>query len=328
MVGKGEIDMKKVLISFLFALALVVVSPGLSQTAHASVTANAGTVTTAQTRLNVRSAPSLSGSILTGLSRGSTVALVSKSGDWWKVEYASGRYGYCSDDYITPLTTRSATVFADGYRLNIRTGPSTGYRVASQFADGAKVTVLSSSGGWAKVLYAGTQIGYVSEEFLRYPSSGYSAVRLSVPRYSQTDSRWSNIRLGSSRYTIGTAGCTTTAMAMVESTVRGYTVTPATLVKEVRYSSSGDLYWPSNYSPYTGSDYLTVAYRQLQAGRPVMIGGFTPSGAQHWVVITGFTGGSLTPANFTIHDPGTSTRTTLADFQAKYSVFYKMMLRG
>lgn len=320
--------MRKLLISVLFALALVLISPTLTQTAHGAETAAGGTVTTAQTRLNVRSAPSLSGTILTGLNRGTTVALVSKSGGWWKVEYAQGRYGYCSADYISPLSTRSAVVAAEGSRLNIRTGPSTGYAVASQFADETTVTVLSSSGGWAKVLYAGTKIGYVSETYLRYPSSGYSAVRLSVPRYSQKDSRWANIRLGSSWYTIGSAGCTTTAMAMVESTVRGYTVTPAMLVKEVSYSSSGNLYWPSNYSAYNGSDYLTVVYRQLQAGRPVMIGGFTSAGVQHWVVITGFTGGSLSAANFTIHDPGTTSRTTLADFQEKYSVFYKIMIRS
>lgn len=320
--------MRKLLISCLFALALVFLSPGLIQRAQASEVAKAGTVTTAQTRLNVRSSPSLSGSILTGLNRGSTVALVSKTGDWWKVEYASGRYGYCSDAYISPISSKTAQVSADGYRLNIRTGPSTGYRVASQFSDGSTVTVLSSSGGWAKVLYGGTQIGYVSEEFLKYPSSGYAAVRLSVPRYSQTDSRWANIRLGNSWYTIGSAGCTTTAMAMVESTVRGYTVTPATLVKELSYSSSGNLYWPSNYSAYTGSDYLSVIYRQLQAGKPVMIGGFTPSGAQHWAVVTGFNGGELKAENFTIHDPGMTSRTTLGQFQAKYSVFYKIMIRG
>lgn len=322
--------MRKLLISCLFALAVVFISPQLIPRAQASETARAGTVTTAQTRLNVRSSPSTSGAILTGLNKGTTVALVSKSGGWWRVEYAAGRYGYCSDDYITALSTRSATVVADGYRLNIRTGPSTAYSVASQFADRSSVTVLSSSGGWARVLYAGTKIGYVSEEFLRYTatSSEYSAVRLSVPRYAQNDSRWASIRLGNSRYTIGSAGCTTTAMAMVESTVRGYTVTPAMLVKELSYSSSGNLYWPSNYSAYTGSDYLSVVYRELKAGRPVMIGGFTPGGAQHWAVITGFQGGALTAENFTIHDPGTSSRTTLKDFQAKYSVFYKIMIRG
>ena len=327
MVGKGETDMRKILFLGLFALTLVFLSPGLVQKAHAAEASRAGTVVTAQTRLNVRAAPSTSSTILAGLPRNGIVTLISQSGNWWKVEYAAGRYGYCHKDYIAPLPTQTATVSADGSRLNIRTGPSTGYRVTSQYRDGASVIVLSSSGGWARVLYEGTKTGYVSEAYLRTHSSGKGAVTLSVPRYSQTDSRWADVRLGNSPYTIRTAGCTTTAMAMVESTVRGTTVTPGALAREVRYSSSGDLYWPSHYSAYTGRDYLSEVYRQLQAGRPVMIGGYTPSGAQHWAVITGFTGGELTASNFTIHDPGTSSRRTLADFQAKYSVFYKIMIR-
>ncbi len=320
--------MKKRFIPLLFAFLLFLSAPFVTQRAHAAEDAYAGKVVTAQTRLNVRSSPSTRSSILTGLPRGTVVALEEKSGNWWKVEYSSGRYGYCHEDYIEVVPAKRATVSADGSRLNIRTGPSTGYRIASRFADGASVTVLSSQNGWAKVLYGGKNIGYVSEEFLKYPTAGPGAVTLSVPRMYQTDSRWASIRLGNSSYTIGTAGCTTTAMSMVESAVRGYTVTPAMLVKEVKYSSSGNLYWPSNYSPYTGKDYLSVVYDQLKAGRPVMIGGFTPGGSQHWAVITGFTGGEIAPENFLINDPGTSSRTTLAEFQAKYSVFYKIMLRG
>ncbi len=296
--------------------------------ARAAEEAYAGRVRTAQTRLNVRSSPSTRSSVLGGLSKGTVVALVEKTGNWWKVEYSAGRYGYCHEDYIETIPARRATVSAGGSRLNIRTGPSTSYSIAAQFRDRTAVTVLESRNGWAKVLYGGKNMGYVSEDYLTDSSSGRSAVRLSVPRYYQGDSRWASLRLGNSRYTIGTAGCTTTAMAMVESALRGYSVTPATLVKEVRYSSSGNLYWPANYTPYTGRDYLSVVYDQLQAGRPVMIGGFTPGGAQHWVVITGFTGGELTAENFLIQDPGTANRSTLAAFQAKYSVFYKIMLRG
>lgn len=321
--------MRKILLSCLFALALVLVLPVFSLSSQGAETAQAGIVRTAQTRLNVRSSPSLSGSVVTGLSKGSYISLISKSGDWWKVEYAAGRYGWCSDDYIETVSVKTATVSADGFRLNIRSGPSTLYGILSQFADRSSVKVLSSSGGWAKVLYGGSKVGYVSEEFLAYstPSAGYSAVTLSVPRYAQNDSRWANVRLGNTHYTIGQIGCTTSAMAMVETSVRGYTVTPAAMAKELSYSSSGSLYWPSNYSAYTKSDYLSVIYNQLKAGRPVMIGGFTPSGAQHWVVVYGFTGGDLKAENFLIRDPGTSARTTLKDFQAKYSVFYKIMIR-
>lgn len=322
--------MKKWILFSLFALSFVLFA-GFARPSAAAETPQAGIVRTASTRLNVRSAPSTSGSIVTGLSKGSYVTLVSKNGSWWQVEYASGRYGWCHGDYIETVPLRSATVSAEGYRLNIRSGPGTSYGVSSQFADGASVKVLSSSSGWAKVLYGGSKVGYVSEEYLRYgsssSSSSLSSVTLSVPRYAQNDSRWANVRLGNTKYTIGQIGCTTSAMAMVETYVRGYSVTPAAMAKELSYSSSGSLYWPSVYSAYTGKDYLSVIYRQLQAGRPVMIGGFTPAGAQHWVVVYGFDGDTLSAENFLIRDPGTSARTTLASFQSKYSVFYKIMIR-
>lgn len=315
--------MKKFLITFLFALSLICIIPKPAQGAE---TAQAGVVRTSYTRLNVRSSPSLSGTVLTGLNRGSYVTLLSRQGDWWKVEYASGRYGYCSDDYIETVAIQTATVSADGFRLNIRSGPSTSYPILSRFSHGAEVKVLSSSGGWAKVLFDGTRVGYVSEAYLTYGASR-RAVTLSVPRYAQKDSRWASVRLGSTRYTIGQIGCTTSAMAMVETCVRGYTVTPPVMAKELSYSSSGNLYWPSTYRAYTGKDYLEVVYDELQRGRPVMIGGFTPSGAQHWVVIYGFQGGELKAENFLIRDPGSYNRTDLADFQARFSVFYKIMIR-
>ena len=55
----------------------------------------------------------------------------------------------------------------------------------------------------------------------------------------------------------------------------------------------------------------------------MLFGATNRSGGQHWVVITGFTGGEVTAANFTINDPGTSSRTTLAQFLNAYPNFYK-----
>ena len=45
--------------------------------------------------------------------------------------------------------------------------------------------------------------------------------------------------------------------------------------------------------------------------------------AQHWVVITGFAGGSLSASNFIINDPGTGSRTNLQQFLNAYPTFYK-----
>jgi len=60
-----------------------------------------------------------------------------------------------------------------------------------------------------------------------------------------------------------------------------------------------------------------------EQGKPVLLGATNQYGSQHWVVVRGFTGGDLTPANFTIHDPGTYSRTTLQQFLNVYPNFYK-----
>lgn len=320
---------KKRILSLLFALLLTGALVGFTPSAKAAETARAGIVRTQSTRLNVRSSPSLSAPILTGLNRNSYVTIHGGEGDWWKVEYANGRYGWCHKDYVQTVSVTAAVVSADGYRLNIRSGPSTSYRVLSQFSDKSKVTVLSSSNGWARVLFDATRTGYVSEQYLRYAHSSdmSPSVVLSVPRYAQNDPRWASVRLGATRYTIGQIGCTTSAMAMVETCLRGYTVTPDAMARELSYSSGGSLYWPSSYTPYTASDYCAEIYRQLQKGRPVLVGGFTPGGAQHWVVAYGFTGGEICAENILIRDPGSASRKTLAEFQSKFSVFYKIMLR-
>jgi len=58
----------------------------------------------------------------------------------------------------------------------------------------------------------------------------------------------------------------------------------------------------------------------------VLLGCKNSYGSQHWVVVTGYTGGStLTASGFTINDPGTSSRTTLSQFLSVYPSFYKIL---
>jgi len=88
----------------------------------ATADAKAGQVTTASTGLNVRSSATTSSSIVTELRKGSFVTLLEKSGSWWRVEYAQGRYGYCHGDYITPVSGTVARVATQTTGLNVRSG--------------------------------------------------------------------------------------------------------------------------------------------------------------------------------------------------------------
>lgn len=292
----------------------------------AASTRYAGAVTTAGGSLNVRSSATTTASVVASLPKGSRVTLISKSNGWWRVEYGKGSYGYCHADYITPIEGTAATVSQSVGSLNVRTGPGTSYAAKDWLSGGEAVVVLSSSGGWSRILYHGTKTGYVSARYLSgSAASGNSAITLQVPSFKQTDSRWANVKIGTSGKTMAQIGCATTAIAMMESYRTGTTVYPDAMSKKLSYTASGSVYWPANYTVVTSSSaYLSKIYQQLKAGKPVLFGAKNAYGKQHWVVITGYTGGdTLTAAGFRIHDPGSNSRTNLQQFLNLYPTFYK-----
>ena len=316
--------MKRITTLILTAVLLVGSLMPFSASA-ASASQQAGIVATVSDGLNVRSSASVNASVKTILNKGSYITLISKSGSWWYVEYASGKFGYCHSDYIRVTPSSIATVATKTTELNIRSGAGIGYSIVGFAKKGSSLIVLSSSGGWSRILYNGTKTGYVSTQYLSTATAGYSTVSLSVPNFKQTDSRWANTLIGSSGKTMAKIGCATTAIAMMESYRTGSVIYPDVMAGKLRYTPTGSVYWPTNYTVVTSSaNYLNTIYEQLKQGKPVLFGARNHYGTQHWVVITGFTGGnSLTASDFTINDPGSNTRTTLQQFLNAYPTFYK-----
>lgn len=318
--------MKRILSLTLAAVLILGVLVVPTQVRAAAADSQAGVVK-AIGGLNVRASASTSSRVLTTLRNGAYVTLLSKSGTWWRVEYGNGLYGYCHGDYITGVTGSTAVVNTNAEGLNVRSGPGTSYSRIGGLGRGYRVIVLSTSGGWSRIVYHGTKTGYVSAQYLAGSSagsSGYTAISLDVPSFLQGDSRWSWVTLGSSGKTMAKIGCATTAIAMMESYRTGTTIYPDAMSKKLRYTSSGSVYWPSHYVPVSASSgYLSDIYDRLKQGKPVLLGAKNTSGTQHWIVVTGFTGGSLTASNFTINDPGTRSRTTLQQFFGAYPAFYK-----
>lgn len=314
--------MKKLMIFLLSFVFISAAAAGNMEAQAASLTSKAGAVTVSGGSVNVRSAASTNAEILHRIPKGSYVTLLSQTGNWWRVEYGDGRYGYCHAAYVTVVEGTAATVQTYSGGLNVRSGPGTGYAKAASLDKGEAVIVLSGRQGWSRVLYHGTKTGYVSSNYL---SANYPAISLAVPSYKQTDSRWAHVTLGASGKTMAKIGCATTSVAMVESYRSGSTITPAAMAKQLRYTASGSLYWPEDYrveSSDTG--YLSKIYEQLRQGKAVLMGAKNNAGGQHWVVITGYSGGSsLSASGFTVHDPGSSSRTTLQQFFWAYPNFYK-----
>ena len=116
--------------------------------------ANMGTVVTTD-GLNVRSEANTDSSILTTLSYGTQVDVISTSGDgtWHQVSY-NGITGYVSGDYLQVTEKKIYGQVTEG-PLNIRSGPGTDYTAISSLKSGAQVVVLdTSTPGWYQVLFS------------------------------------------------------------------------------------------------------------------------------------------------------------------------------
>ncbi len=323
---KDEVTMNK-FISILLTLIIILSLQILPvETYAATMTSQAGIVALSSGRLNVRDSASTNGAVLTSLANDSYITLISKSGNWYYVEYSDGKFGYCHKNYIKLDSGKTAKVNTQLTSLNVRSGPGAGYYIKDSVKKGEIVIVLSDSNGWSRILYDGTKIGYVSSQYLAINSNqNYSRISLSVPSYKQTDSRWANVIIGNSGKTIGKIGCATTAIAMMESYRTGTTIYPDAMSRKLSYSSNGNVYWPSNYVAITNSSgYLQKIYQKLKEGKPVMFGAKKSNGSQHWVVITGYNGGdTLSASGFLINDPGTKYRTNLQHLLNEYPVVYK-----
>ena len=175
----------------------------------------AGAVTTAHGSLNVRSGASMNYPTVGTLRKGSHITLLSKNGAWWKVEYGKGQYGYCHADYITIIQGSPVKVATQSGSLNVRSGAGTSYSIQATLGKGEVVLALTTNNGWTRVLYHGTKTGYVSSAYLS-AINGNSSVKLNVPSYKQSDSRWANVKIGTSGKTIAQIGCATTGIAMME----------------------------------------------------------------------------------------------------------------
>lgn len=311
------IDIRKILILYVLLLSLLYLSP---QAQAATLGSKAGAVTTSSGSLNVRSQPSSGASVVAALKKGSYITLMEKNGAWWHVEYGDGKYGYCHSDYITIVQGSPVKVQTSSGSLNVRSGEGTNHSRVGSVSKGEVVLFLKSSGGWSRILYEGTKTGWVSSQYL---SNYNGAVSLKVPSFKQADSRWAQTLIGNSGKTIAQIGCATTAIAMMESYRTGKTIDPSQMAQKLRYTDSGNVYWPSHFQ--TVSTYsLNAIYQKLKQGKPVLLGATNSYGSQHWVVITGFAGGTtLTASGFTIQDPGTYSRTNLQQFLNAYPSFYK-----
>ncbi len=274
--------------------------------------------------LNVRSAPTTASAVRGKLQAGRSVTLYEKSGNWWRIGYAGGS-GYVYAAYIEEQHLAVRYVRTYGGNLHVRAAASNASAVIDSLPNTSAVLILGVEGNFARVLLPDERTGYVSRDYLviAAPTVGSDAVTLAVPSYKQYDSRWASRRLPGSGEKLSTHGCAVTALAMAESYRTGETVTPTDILAAEQFTANGAIYWPTTYT--WGDASLDTMRAALLAGKPVILHVQKPNGSTHFVTVYGFTGGALDAANFLILDPGSESRTTLADLLAVYPNIVKTL---
>lgn len=114
--------------------------------------------------LNLRKGAGTSYAILKTAPKGAKITVTTTSGGWSKATYDSTD-GYMSADYLTSTAPVTAKTMYATEELNLRKGAGTSYAILKTAPKGAKVTVTTTSGGWSKATYDGTD-GYMSAEYL------------------------------------------------------------------------------------------------------------------------------------------------------------------
>ena len=230
--------------------------------------ASADPIGTARTTavLNIRTGPSTGYRSLGLLDNGETVTVLENCGNgWYAVRTSSNTFGYCSGDYLrvtlgtspapqpepTPQPSEPDTATRWNGRttafVNLRSGPSTGYRVYLTVPLGDAITILDrSNSGWYRVQY-GSYTGYMSSDYIDV----LGAVEETTTPSSEpdADTRWN--------------GRTTAFVNLRSGPSTGYriylTVPLGDAITILDRSNSG--WYRVQYGSYTGymsSDYIQV----------------------------------------------------------------------
>ncbi len=156
------------------ALALVLCTGSFAVTAHAAEDTMYGIGFVIASALRMRSEPNTASSTITTAPKNDCVVVISKDGEWYKVNY-NLQIGYMHQDYLKVLTVENAELGygkVTGSRVNLRSGPSTSHKAVDVAVSGDKAYILGLNQGWYKVIYKDS-ICYIRSDYLELTEYPY-----------------------------------------------------------------------------------------------------------------------------------------------------------
>jgi hypothetical protein len=272
---------------------------------------------------------------------------------WSLISYPTSngrRVGYVRTSDLTSNNFSQNQKICRAYIGNVYARPNGTRYQGSSISQNDPVWIVARQGNYIQLVYPAGNLykmaWITSDDYSRYIDGGNVqnsnnnaavSVNWNVPYYSQKDSRWAGVMIGTRN--INDRGCLLTALAMKYSFHTNTNTTPDIMRNKLSFGgeNGNDLYWSSvknlgytysqDYSTAINNSILAVIYQELKNGKPVIIGGKGYEG-QHWVVVTGYRGNSaasFNPADFIINDPSHSDRKTLNQFIAGHATIRRII---
>lgn len=170
---------------FTLILTILVLFGSISMTASAAENTVYGIGFVTASSLRLRSEPNSSSGILTRAPRNDCVVVLSKTGEWYKVNY-NLQEGYMHEDYLNVSECENAelgTGRITGQYVNIRTEPSTAGKPAAVSYQDDTCDILGINSGWYKVSYKNIT-GYIRSDYVELTEIPYeNSASSRSPRY-------------------------------------------------------------------------------------------------------------------------------------------------
>lgn len=158
--------------TLVLAAALMLSSLTITASAAETIMHGIGFVTASSLRL--RAEANSRSAILDTAPKNDCVVIISKSGEWYKVNY-NLQEGYMHEDYLAVSTKENAELGygkITGKSVNLRTGPATTYSVSAVSSQGEKCYIIGLNNGWYKVIYKNA-IAYIRSDFVELTEIPY-----------------------------------------------------------------------------------------------------------------------------------------------------------
>ncbi len=166
-------------------VTLFIIALFIGLTAFATVVlANQGTIKVDASVVNVRTGPGLSYDIMTQVTGGEKVTMLTEENEWYKVRLSNDQIGWIASWLIENTEVSAATNkigVVTGEEVNIRSESNADSDILGKVTKGTELTVLFQQEGWTQVQYYG-QVAWISSELIKMTESATETTTVAVAK--------------------------------------------------------------------------------------------------------------------------------------------------